>query len=350
MLEPVTLDQLRVLIAIGEAGSFSAAARRLSRAQSAVSHAVLALEQALGLALFDRSGRVPKLTEAGRVLLGDAKAVVGQAEELRARAQNIAGGIEPELSLAVDLMFPTDVLIESLRALQTAFPSLPITLHTEGVGIVDMRVREQVAQIGIGPDLAYSSSEGLERRFLTRITLVSVVAATHPLASHPGPIPIKELERHVQLVLSERDWLVARAQGKPVPGVLRGVISPHAWRFIDLATRHSFLKAGFGFCNMPLHMVAKDIEAGLLKRIEVEGWGEPAFSVPYFLVLRRGREPGRAGCWLIRHLAERFQEAALDDARQMPDPRPKRAARRLSASRQPETSYADPPSPKDGLP
>ena len=49
MLEPVTLDQLRILMAIVETGSFSAAARRLSRAQSAVSHAVLAL----GTPLFD---------------------------------------------------------------------------------------------------------------------------------------------------------------------------------------------------------------------------------------------------------------------------------------------------------
>jgi Transcriptional regulator len=113
MLEPVTLDQLRILMAIAETGSFSAAARRLSRAQSAISHAVLALETALGVALFDRTGRAPKLTEAGRVLLGDAKAVVSRTEELRARAQSMGQGIEPELSLAVDVMFPTDVIIES---------------------------------------------------------------------------------------------------------------------------------------------------------------------------------------------------------------------------------------------
>jgi DNA-binding transcriptional LysR family regulator len=328
MLEPVTLDQLRVLMAIAETGSFSAAARHLKRAQSAVSHAVLALEQALRVELFDRSGRVPKLTEAGRVLLGDAIAVVGQAEALRSRAQNMAEGIEPELSLAVAEMFPTDALIEAIRALQAAFPRLPITLHTESMGTVETRVREGTVLFGICPDLTYSTNDGLERRFLTKITLVSVVAAEHPLATYPGPIPIKELERHVQLVLSERDWLVARAKGKPVSNVLRGVVSPHAWRFVDLATRYSFLKAGLGFCNMPLHMVAADIEAGRLKRIEVEGWGEAAFSVPYFLLLRRGHEPGRAGCWLIRHLAERFPESKLGEVRHLAEPPAKRAAAR----------------------
>jgi DNA-binding transcriptional LysR family regulator len=308
MLEPVTLDQLRILMAIAETGSFSAAARRLSRAQSAVSHAVLALETALGVALFDRTGRAPKLTEAGRVLLGDAKAVVSRTEELRARARSMGQGIEPELSLAVDVMFPTDVIIESLRALQSAFPSLPVTLHTEGVDTVDMRVREGTVLLGISPEIERLADDGLERRFLSEITLVSVVAAGHPLANYLGPIPIKELERHVQLVLSERDWLVARAQGKPVSPVFRGVISPHAWRFVDLGTRYSFLRAGFGFCNMPLHMVAEDIAAGRLKQIVIESWGKSAFTVPHYLVLRRGREPGRAVCWLIRHLQQRFEK------------------------------------------
>jgi len=333
MLEPVTLDQLRILMAIAEAGSFSAAARRLRRAQSAVSHAVLALETALGVALFDRDGRASKLTEAGRVLLGDARAVVSRTEELRARAQSMAEGIEPELSLAVDVMFPTDVLIDSVRALQAEFPLLPVTLHTEGMGTVETRVREGTARLGISPDLERLPNDGLVRRFLTDITLVGVVAAGHPLARFSGPIPTKELERHVQLVLSDRDWLIARAQGKPVASAFRGAISPHVWRFVDLGTRYAFLMAGFGFCNMPLHMVDRDIEAGRLKRIEIEGYGKPAFTVPNYLVLRSGREPGRAACWLIRHMEQRFQEAASDAAgTEAPEhaakPRPKRASAR----------------------
>jgi DNA-binding transcriptional LysR family regulator len=207
------------------------------------------------------------------------------------------------------VMFPTDVLIESVRALQSEFPLLPVILHTEGMGTVETRVREGTVLLGISPELERLPDDGLERRFLSEIALVSVVAAEHPLAGYPGPIPIKELERHVQLVLSERDWLVARAQGKPVSSVFRGVISPHAWRFVDLGTRYEFLKAGLGFCNMPLHMVDKDIEAGRLKRIVIEGWGKSSFTVPHYLVLRRGREPGRAVCWLIRHLQQRFQAA-----------------------------------------
>jgi DNA-binding transcriptional LysR family regulator len=321
MLQPVTLDQLRILIAIARSGSFSAAARQLGRAQSAISHAVLALEASLGLALFDRQGRAPRLTEAGRTLLADAEAVVGRADELRARARSIAGGIEAELSLAVDVMFPPAVLIESLRALKEAFPLLAVTLHTEGLAVVETRVREGAARLGISPNYEASPGDGLDRRFLTEITLVSVAAADHPLACWPGPIPLGELERHVQLVLSDRGWLIARAQGRPVSATLRGVISPHAWRFVDLATRYAFLIAGLGFCNMPLHMVEGDLAAGRLKRIEVEGWGPPAYKLPLYLVLERGREPGPAARWLIRFMEAHFRDAA-------PAPKPKNDAGR----------------------
>src|SRR5262245_15059721 len=102
MLDNLTLDQMRVLIAVAEAGSFSAAARRLGRVQSAVSQAVQTLEENLRLTLFDRSGKTPVLTEAGRTLLSDARQVVLRADSLRTHAEAIAGGTEPELAFAVD--------------------------------------------------------------------------------------------------------------------------------------------------------------------------------------------------------------------------------------------------------
>jgi DNA-binding transcriptional LysR family regulator len=307
MLEPVTLDQLRVLLAIAESGSFSAAARRLGRAQSAISHAVVGLEEALGIGLFDRSGRLPKLTEAGRTLLGDAKAIVARAQELRARAQCLAGGVEPELSLAVDITFPTDLLIESVRALQAAFPLLPITILTEAMGNVETRVREGTARLGISPNLEKAGNDGLQRLLLTDIPFIGVVAAEHPLARFDGPIPMKEMERHVQLVLSDRNWLLARAQGRSVASVFRGIVSPHAWRFVDLWTRYKFLRAGLGFCHMPVHVVAKDIEAGRLRQVEIEGMGSACFEVPHYLVRQAGSEPGRAAAWLIQDLQARFE-------------------------------------------
>ena len=73
MIDSLTLDQMRVLVAVADAGSFSAAARTLGRVQSAISQSIQTLETTLGLTLFDRSGKTPRLTDAGRALVGDAR-------------------------------------------------------------------------------------------------------------------------------------------------------------------------------------------------------------------------------------------------------------------------------------
>jgi DNA-binding transcriptional LysR family regulator len=75
MLDGVSLDQLRTFIAAVDEGSFSAAARKLLRAQSVVSETVSNLEDQIGVPLFDRSGRYPRLTPEGVVLLADARNV-----------------------------------------------------------------------------------------------------------------------------------------------------------------------------------------------------------------------------------------------------------------------------------
>src|SRR3954464_15256501 len=102
MIDALTLTQLRVLIAVAETGSFSGAARRLGRVQSAISQTVQALEETLGLALFERSGKTPVVTEAGRAIVDEARQVIRHAGALRQRADAIADGVEPELTLAVD--------------------------------------------------------------------------------------------------------------------------------------------------------------------------------------------------------------------------------------------------------
>jgi len=80
MLDGVTLDQLRTFIAAVDEGSFSAAGRKLRRAQSVVSQTLANLEAQLGVRLFDRSARYPRLTEQGRSLLADARAVADNVD------------------------------------------------------------------------------------------------------------------------------------------------------------------------------------------------------------------------------------------------------------------------------
>src|ERR1700691_2072610 len=115
MIDPLTLDQMRILIAVAETGSFSAAARRLGRVQSAVSQAMNTLEQVLEVPLFDRSGKTPTLTDAGAVILKDARRLIDGARTMKSRAASIVSEVEPELTMAIDASFPNGLLMESLK-------------------------------------------------------------------------------------------------------------------------------------------------------------------------------------------------------------------------------------------
>ncbi len=106
MIGSLTLDQLRVLVAIAEAGSFSAAGRELRRAQSAISQAVSNLEAIQGVELFDRRGHRPRLTDVGRVLVDQARSVLASATRFEAIAASTRAGVEPELTIAIDPLAP----------------------------------------------------------------------------------------------------------------------------------------------------------------------------------------------------------------------------------------------------
>jgi len=138
MLDGVSLDQLRTFIAVADEKSFSAAGRRLRRAQSVVSQTMANLEGQLGVKLFERSAaRLPVLTDQGRALLSDARAVAGDVDVLKARAKNLAGGLEPELSVAVDVMFPPAPLTAAVAAFQREFPSTLLNFEVESSAVVE---------------------------------------------------------------------------------------------------------------------------------------------------------------------------------------------------------------------
>ena len=136
MLDGVSLDQLRTFIAAADEGSFSAAGRKLRRAQSVVSQTMANLEGQLRVTLFDRSARYPVLTDAGKALLGEAKTVVHGMDSFKARARTLSEGLEPELSVAVDVMFPMSVLTAAVGAFKAQFPTTPLRMYVEALGAV----------------------------------------------------------------------------------------------------------------------------------------------------------------------------------------------------------------------
>jgi len=122
MLDGVTLDQLRTFIAAVDEGSFSAAGRKLRRAQSVVSQTLANLEAQLGVKLFDRSARYPRLTQEGRSLLADARAVADHLDGFKARARAMKEGLEPELAVSMEVMYPMDAITRAAAHSRKTYP------------------------------------------------------------------------------------------------------------------------------------------------------------------------------------------------------------------------------------
>jgi DNA-binding transcriptional LysR family regulator len=292
----LSLDQLRVLAIIAETGSFSAAARRLGRAQSAISQSVATLEAVQGVALFDRSGHRPQLTEIGRILVGQAKLVLASASRFEAVAAGAREGLEPELALAIDPLAPTGPLIDAVRAVGDKYPSLPVSFSTEGLGGSLRRLRNGSAALAICLLLPHVPEDVIAYPLL-RVPMRPVVAPGHPLADLGRPATREDLEPHVQLVLSD-----------PVgtDGTAYGLSSARLWRFVDLARRMDFLLAGLGWCRMPDHLVADLIEEGRLIEVNIEQDPTPSEGLTVYAAHMRSKVLGPAGRWLLETLRQRI--------------------------------------------
>jgi DNA-binding transcriptional LysR family regulator len=293
MLDGMSLDQLRTFIAAAEEGSFSAAGRRLHRAQSVVSHTLANLELQVGFPLFERTGRYPVLTDAGRAMLEEARGAVGAMDAFKARARMLAEGLEPELAVVVDVMFPIATLTAAVQGFQQRFPGTPLRLYVEALGAVLQPLlggQCRIAVIGSLPDVPPDCVAD----YLFDVPAVTVAASTHALAAVHGVVPRALAAQHTQLVLTDRSALTA--------GREFGVLAPNVWRLADLGAKHAFLRAGLGWGHMPLHMVQADLDAGTLVRIAIDTIPTAAFGFGMHALHRKEAPPGPAGRWFVQRL------------------------------------------------
>ncbi len=290
MLDGLSLDQLRTFIAAADEGSFSAAGRKVGRAQSVVSQTLANLENQTGVTLFDRSGRYPVLTEIGRALLADARTAVSGVDQFKARARRLAGGLEPELSVVIDVMLPIEVVTDAVTAFHAAFPSVPLRLYVEALGAVIAPVLDGRCAFAIVASLP-TLPQGLVSELLWSVRMVFVASPRHALASHDGPISQDVLADHVQLVLTDRSTLTEDREF--------AVFSPRTWRLADLGAKHAFLRSGLGWGGMPLHLIKDDLASGALVQLEIVNETNTPRALPMTAVYLASTPPGPAGRWLV---------------------------------------------------
>ena len=288
-----TFDQIAVFLAIVEAGSFAGAARKLGRATSVVSYAIANLEAQLGVTLFARGGtRTPQLTEAGKAILSDSRGIAIALDALLAKARGLTAGLEAEVALTVDVMWPAKKLVKALEEFQGRFPTVALRLRVEALGAVTRDVLEGATVFGVSGPLELAS-DLLARGPAGSVKLVAVAAPSHPLANLGVPVSAAMARDHIQLGLTDRSQLTA--------GRDFGVVSVTSGRLADLGAKHALLLAGLGWGNMPKPMVNDDLKRGRRVVLEIETAAEMLY--PFHTVQRSDKPPGPAASWLMERLA-----------------------------------------------
>jgi len=259
MLDAFTLDQLRTFVAIADCGSFRAAAAQLSRVQSAVSQTIAKLEAELGVAVFDRTGHRPVLTAEGRSLLNKARDVLLRVDVLRADARSLAAGLEPELVVAVDTLFPLPLIASTIASVAEQHPAVGLRLLVEPLGgPVDAIINDRcAAAVLVGDDFPHPR---VFREPIGSIEQIAVVRADHPLAKQENSqtFPASAAE-HLQIVLSDPTPL---SEGRSF-----GVVSHRTCMVTTQEAKHAMISSGLGWGRLPVWMAEPELLAGQLVRL-----------------------------------------------------------------------------------
>lgn len=262
----MTLDQIRIFVAVAAHGHMTRAAEELAMTQSAVSAAISALEARYSARLFDRIGRGIALTEIGRRFLPEARALLDRASAARTILQDLAGAPTGRLAIAASQTIACYWLPRRLAAFHSAHPGVRLDVTIGNTSQVEAAVVEGAAELGLveGP----TRHAALTRRQVDRDRLVLVVASGQP--------SLPEIA-HGRVDLTAIPW-VLRETGSGTRSVLEALAAAEGLALEDLsislvlpsneAVREA-VEAGVGATIISEHVVARDIMAGLLQSIPI---------------------------------------------------------------------------------
>lgn len=257
----MTLEQLRIFVAVAERQHVTQAARALNLAQSAASAAIAALEAQHGTRLFHRVGRGIELTEAGRVFLPEARAVLARAEAAELALAELAGLQRGRLLVQASQTIASHWLPHHLVAFRRRYPGIEIGMAIGNTAQVAAAVIDGAAELGFVEGTVQDS-----RLLMSRIAtdrLVLVVGAEHPWASR-GEIAPQDL--------LGTDW-VLREPGSGTRAAFEAVLERHGLSLgatrvaMELPSNEAVcaaVEAGGGATVISASVAAAGLEAGLL--------------------------------------------------------------------------------------
>lgn len=287
----IALDQWRALIAVVEAGGYARAAERLHKSQSAVTYAVQKIESQLGVRAFEIEGRKAVLTPTGHMLYRRAQTLVAEAADLEQAARRLSAGWEPEIAVAVEVLFPPEALIDCLARFGTESPGTRIEIIESVLGGAPEALLTGQADLAITPHIP----PGFLGTSLLRLRLVAVANPDHPLHATGREIGLRDLRAHRHLTV--------RGTGAVRDRKSVTVEVEQRWVFSSMASSIAAACAGHGFAWYPEARIARELAEGRLRVLPMGGAEVRHFDL--YLVLA---DPDSAGPG-VRRLAEIVRES-----------------------------------------
>ena len=260
-----SVEQLQAFVTTVETGSFSAAARRLNKAQSVVSQHIINLEIDCNTKLFQRAGRYPQLTDAGHKLLPQAVALLNQHQRLTSSALALNDQTPKEITIALDEGIPFKLIAKTISQLQVKFPNVSIEfLSASSLDIIDMLKNEKPLTGIIFSELTIPSY--LDYECIGSVKFDLYIAKSHPLAKRACE-NMDGLRLHKQLLIRSRNTRSSSFQLK---------ISPDIWYADNYFLLLELAIQGHGWCLLPNHIAKEAMQSGELIKLPLEfeemGW------------------------------------------------------------------------------
>lgn len=291
----VSLDQWRVLQTIIDRGSYAQAAEALHRSQSSVSYAISRLEQNLGLKVLQVRGRKAELTQAGKTLLQRSRLVMEKAIELEQLANIMEQGWEPEIRLTVDVAFPTELLLTTLKRFEPKSRGTRILLNEVVLSGAEDALATATTDLAI-----CHLPNGYLANELISIEFIAVAHQQHALHQLQHPLSQNDLKTALQVVISDSG----------MQDVDKGWLSTeHRWTVTRMETALATIEQGLGFGWLPRHLVAPHIAAGKLIPLNLaEG---QSYRAPLHMIFAPNQKRGPATQMLAK-LFHNIVQAGFD--------------------------------------
>jgi DNA-binding transcriptional LysR family regulator len=261
----ISLEQWRALLTVVESGGYAQAAAVLHKSQSSVTYAVQKIESLLGVKAFEVVGRKAHLTATGEVLYRRAKALLEEAGALEGAAGSLAAGWEPELRLAVEIIFPTWVLLECFKSFGAERPQTRIELYESVLSGTDEALLQRKVDLAICSQVP----AGFIGDSLMRIRFLAMAHPQHPLHRLGRELTLQDLRQYRHLII--RDTGSQRRSGSWLG-------AEQSWTVSQKATSIHAACMGLGFAWFPEDTVRGELERGELKPLPLreggERWGE----------------------------------------------------------------------------